>query len=68
MTIKANYSVVVSVKFYQIVAASFEMQPVDVLCNQIFNLSALDEFVDSIVIRIWLPNGKVLVANVISRP
>ena len=68
MTIKANYSVIVSVKFHQIVAASFEMQPVDVLCNKIFNLSALNEFVDSIVIRIWLPNRKVLVANVISCP
>lgn len=68
MTIKANYSVIISVKFHQIVAASFEMEPVDVLCDEILNLSAFNEFIDGIVICIWLSNGKVLVANVISCP
>lgn len=59
---------IVAVKFDEIVASRFEMEAVDVLRYQISYFAAFDQLVDREVVFVRLPDRKVLVADVITRP
>ena len=67
-TIETDDAVIVAVKFDEIVASGFEMQAVDVLSHQISYFAAFDQLVDREVVFVRLPDRKVLVADVVTRP